>query len=236
MDWYLEAGSAVPGSDYVDSRGTLTFKSSETVKNITVALLNDNEPELEENFTIHLVNASQNAYIKPPGIAMVILRPNDDQHGVIAFGQHPHILDEDGQRTGMFYVNRSAGRFGDVSVSWKIMGNGADSVFETTSGRLTFSQDESLKAFQVTVNQDSTPEETKEFSVLLYNVTGGGRLKNMASSQRAVFFVRDSDDVYGIVNFAPGNQQRINMVSLIYFLFFLKSCGALSSNITICLS
>ncbi|XP_068693739.1 adhesion G-protein coupled receptor V1-like isoform X3 [Montipora foliosa] len=237
VDWYLEAGSAVPGSDYVDSRGTLTFKSSETVKNITVALLNDNEPELEENFTIHLVNASQNAYIKPPGIAMVILRPNDDQHGVIAFGQHPHILDEDGQRTGMFYVNRSAGRFGDVSVSWKIMGNGADSVFETTSGRLTFLQDESLKAFQVTVRQDSTPEETKEFSVLLYNVTGGGRLKNMASSQRAVFFVRDSDDVYGIVNFAPGNQQRINMDSIPRQLRLnITRAGGLVGNIAVNIS
>ena len=213
VDWFLEAGSATPGSDYVDNKGTLSFERGQTMTNITVVLLNDNVPEIGENFTVHLVNASQNSIIKPPGIAVVSLRPNDDQHGVISFGQHPQILDEDRERIGNFYVNRSAGTFGSVSVSWKIVGNDTDFVFERTSGMLTFSNGESLKFFQVAVRLDSIPEETREFSVHLYNVTGGARLKNMASSQRAPFFVRDSDDVYGVVNFGPDDQQKLNMVS-----------------------
>ena len=215
VEWYLVPGSATAGNDYVDARDTLTFQAGETKKKITVRLINDNLPEQAENFTVHLVNASQNAFIKPPGIATITLLPNDDQHGVISFGQHPRILDEDGARTGLYYVNRSAGTFGAVSVSWKIFGTDIDSssVFETTSGILNFPEGQRLLSFQVAVRQDSAPEETKEFYVQLYNVTGGARLANTPEAQRADFFVRDSDNVYGIFEFAGDNEQRINMVS-----------------------
>lgn len=214
VDWYLASGSAIAGEDFHDDKGTLTFQAGETKKRITVQLINDKVPEQAENFTVHLVNASQNAYIKPPGIATVVLSPNDDQHGIIAFGQYPRTLDEDTvARTGTFYVNRSAGTFGDVAVSWKILGSDASSVFEETSGELRFSSGDSLLSFQVTVLPDSVPEESKEYTIQLYNITGGARLDNTLSAQRANFFVRDSDDVYGVFEFAADSKQRINMVS-----------------------
>ncbi len=214
VDWYLASGSAVAGKDYVDSSGTLTFQAGETKKKITVQLINDLVPEQAENFTVHLVNESQNTYIKPPGLATVVLSPNDDQHGVISFGQYSRILDEDtGARTGTFHVNRSAGTFGEVTVSWKILEGDASSVFETTFGVLIFSPGDNRSSFQVTVRPDSVPEETKEYSIELYNITGGARLENTQSAQRANFFVRDSDDVYGVIEFAADNEQTINMVS-----------------------
>ncbi len=214
VDWYLASGSAVAGKDYVDSRGTLTFQSGETKKEITVRLINDPVPEQAENLTVHLVNASQNVYIISPGMATVVLLPNNGQHEIISFGQYPRILDEDtGSRTGTFHVNRSAGTFGEVTVSWKILEGDASLVFVTTSGVLTYSPGNSLLSFQVTVRQDSVPEETKEYSIELYNITGGARLKNTQSAQRANFFVRDSDDVYGVIEFAADNKQTINLVS-----------------------
>lgn len=214
VDWYLVSGSAHAGKDYVDGSGTLTFQGGETKKKITVQLINDNIPEQAENFTIHLVNASRNAYIMPPGIATVVLLPNDDQHGIISFDQYPRILDEDtGARTGTFYVNRSAGTFGDVTVSWKILDGDVSSVFETTSGVLRFSPGDSHLSFPVTVRADSVPEETKEYYVQLSNITGGARLENTLSAQRAPFYVRDSDDVYGVFEFDADYTQKINMVS-----------------------
>lgn len=225
VEWYLVAGTAMAGSDYIDDRGTLTFQAGETKQNITVTLRNDDVPEQAENFTVRLVNASQNAYINPPGEATVILLPNDDQHGVIAFDQHPRILDEDGTRTGMFYVNRSKGTFGTVTVSWKIFGANASSVFETTSAILSFPPGESRWSFAVTVRHDSEPEETKEFYVQLSNVTGGARLENTLAARKADFFVRDSDDVYGVFEFAPDDQQRINMVCS-----FLLMCTVYITN------
>lgn len=215
VEWFLASGLAKPGKDYINNRGTVTFQAGETKKKITVQLIDDNLPEQAENFTVHLVNASQNAYIKPPGIATVVLLPNDDQHGVISFGDHPSSLDEDtSARVGMFYVNRSAGTFGDVAVSWKIHGDEVSSVFETTSGMITFSPGVSCSSFQVSVRSDSVPEEAKQYYVQLYNVTGGARLENSLSAQRAYFFVRDSDDVYGVFQFAGDNEQKINMVSV----------------------
>ncbi|PFX17387.1 G-protein coupled receptor 98 [Stylophora pistillata] len=214
VEWYLAPGLAKPGKDYRDSRSTLTFQPGDTIKKITVQLIDDNVPEQAENFTFRLANASQNAYIKPPGIATVILLPNDDQHGVILFGDHPSSLDEDSAaRVGMFYVNRSAGTFGEVTVSWKIHGDAVSSVFESTSGMITFSAGVSQSSFQVSVRLDSVPEEAKQFYVQLYNVTGGARLENALSAQRADFFVQDSDNVYGVFQFAGDNEQRLDMDS-----------------------
>lgn len=215
VEWYLAPGLAKPGKDYRDGRSTLTFQPGDTKKKITVQLIDDNVPEQAENFTVHLANASQNAYIKPPGIAIVVLLPNDDQHGVISFGDHPASLDEDSAaRGGMFYVNRSAGTFGVVTVSWKIHGDGVSSVFESTSGMVTFSAGVSQTSFQVSVRLDSVPEEAQQFYVQLYNVTGGARLENSLSAQRADFFVQDSDDVYGVFQFAGDNEQKLDMVSV----------------------
>lgn len=215
VEWYLAPGLAKPGKDYRDGRSTLTFQPGDTKKKITVQLIDDNVPEQAENFTVHLANASQNAYIKPPGIAIVVLLPNDDQHGVISFGDHPASLDEDSAaREGMFYVNRSAGTFGVVTVSWKIHGDGVSSVFESTSGMVTFSAGVSQTSFQVSVRLDSVPEEAQQFYVQLYNVKGGARLENSLLAQRADFFVQDSDDVYGVFQFAGDNEQKLDMVSV----------------------
>ena len=68
-------------------------------------------------------------------------------------------------------------------------------------------------SFQIVVREDSVPEEAKEFYVQLYNVTGGARLENTLAAQRARFFVADSDDVYGVFEFASDHYQSINMVS-----------------------
>ena len=213
VEWYLVEGTAVPGQDYVDKNGALAFQPGQTKETIIVTLINDKIPEQTETFTVHLVNASQNGYISPPGMATVNLQPNDDHNGVISFSQHPTVLDEDGLNSGTFSVNRSAGTFGNVTVSWKISGPNKDLVFQQTSGILSFSPGDKLLSFQVSVNQNSVPEEAEEFYAQLYNVTGGARLDNSPQSQKAVFFVRDSDNVYGVIQFAGDDEQMLSMVS-----------------------
>ncbi|XP_048584248.1 adhesion G-protein coupled receptor V1 isoform X2 [Nematostella vectensis] len=212
VNWYVIPGNAQPGQDFKDINGTLTFASGVTKQSISVLLINDVIPELAENFSVQLQTLSSSVYLVPPGIAMVTILPNDDQHGVISFGGFQRIIDEDGSRTGHFNVTRGSGTFGSVTVDWKIFPQSPSdlaNVFESQTGHLTFLADEKQKSFTVTVKADVLPEEAKEYYVELYNVSGGARLGNTQADQKAVFYVADSDMAYGEVTFASQDMQRI---------------------------
>ncbi|KAK3711287.1 hypothetical protein QZH41_015002 [Actinostola sp. cb2023] len=212
VNWFVLPGNARPGKDFQDKNGTITFASGVTKVFININIINDNTPELAENFSIRIETASQSVYIIPTGVATVTILPNDDQHGVFSFGHFPKYLDEDGVNTGSFKVNRSAGTFGSASVSWTMVANNGASlaaVFEKTSGVLNFSAGESLKTISVVVRQDQIPEEAAEYYIELSSPTGGSRLGNTLEARRAVFYVKDSDSAYGVVEFAGQNQQKI---------------------------
>ena len=214
--YYLVSGDAKPGKDYLDRNGTVVFEVGERKKFISVNILDDAIPELAENFSVHLGNASSNTYVVPPAVAVVTILPSDDQHGVIQFAQSPKVLDEDGNSAGVFHVNRTAGTFGEVTVVWQVQGGNATVLSDTfdgsTGGVLRFLEGESSKSFNLNLRVDSIPEEAKEFVISLSNVTGGARLSNVAEERQAVFIVPDSDDVYGVVELAGEEQHRLQMV------------------------
>lgn len=216
VEYYLVSGSAKPGKDYLDRNGTLIFEVGVRKSFIRVSLVDDGKPELSENFSVHLANASSNTYITQPSVAMVTILASDDQHGVIQFGHYPKILDEDGSQTGIFIVNRTAGNFGIVTVSWKVHSRNATALSEifdgSTSGVLKFLGGESSKSFSLNLKNDSIPEEAQEFLISFINVTGGARLSNGAEERQGVFIVLDSDDVYGVVQLAEKEKQRLEMV------------------------
>lgn len=215
INWYVVPGNTQPGQDFENKNGTIKFDPDETKKTIQIKLINDKVPELAENFSVHLKTSVHNVYIGHDGVAIVTIMPNDDQHGVFSFGKFPNVLDEDGKNSGNFFVNRSAGTFGNVSLSWAITGVSGDlsSVFEKTSGILVFAEGESSKSIAVVVRKDETPEKAVKYFLELSNPTGGSRLGNTQEARTAVFFVSDSDSVYGVIEFSSENRQKIIQVS-----------------------
>ena len=57
LDYSTTAGTASPGSDFTATAGTLEFLDGETVKTITVPILDDANVEGSESFTLHLNGA-----------------------------------------------------------------------------------------------------------------------------------------------------------------------------------
>nr|WP_275974099.1 Calx-beta domain-containing protein [Argonema galeatum] len=51
-------GSATAGSDYADNDGTIAFNPGDTSKSITVNVINDIIPEIDETFTVNLTTAT----------------------------------------------------------------------------------------------------------------------------------------------------------------------------------
>ena len=58
VDWAVNDGTATAGDDYTAGSGTLTFALYQTTKTISVATLQDTDPEDDETFTVTLSNAS----------------------------------------------------------------------------------------------------------------------------------------------------------------------------------
>ena len=57
MDYVSANGTAIAGSDYLATNGTLTFAAGETNQTIVVTILNDGvvEPAVFETFTVTLI-------------------------------------------------------------------------------------------------------------------------------------------------------------------------------------
>ena len=57
VDWATADGTAIADTDYAAASGTLTFGPGETTKTVSVAVLDDTEPESDETFTLQLSRA-----------------------------------------------------------------------------------------------------------------------------------------------------------------------------------
>ncbi len=69
--------TAVAGSDYVATNGTLTFAVGQTSKSIAVEILNDEVPENDESFKVVLSNPTGFATLQAPYEAVVTIQDND---------------------------------------------------------------------------------------------------------------------------------------------------------------
>ena len=59
VDYATSDGTAVAGSDYTATSGTLTFNAGDTFQSVQVTVLTDSEDESQETLTVTLSNPSQ---------------------------------------------------------------------------------------------------------------------------------------------------------------------------------
>ncbi|TNN50265.1 G-protein coupled receptor 98 [Liparis tanakae] len=81
----VDYGEASPGDLTVPSEDTLlVYAVGEWVKNISVAVEDDNIPETDEPFTIVLYNATGDAVVFGADTATVVIEANDDPNGIFS--------------------------------------------------------------------------------------------------------------------------------------------------------
>jgi solute carrier family 8 (sodium/calcium exchanger) len=156
VDFKTEDGTAKSGEDYERTEGTLCFKPGETVKTISVAIIDDDIFEEDEHFTVRLSNirlagsdGKPESYDGPAGVLgpnstaeIVIL--DDDYPGVFTFEGEARTVPE-ADRVVTLTVVRQQGARGIVRVPYHTIegtAKGGGEAFEDAVGELEFDNEE----------------------------------------------------------------------------------------------
>lgn len=163
-------GTAVAGSDYVATSGSITFAPGVTSQTIQVLVSGDSVGEPDETFTVNLSNPTNATIASATGTGTIV---NDD-----AFAGGPTISIADGSRLEgdsgttfiLLNVTLSAPSPQTVTVSYATA-NGtatAGSDYVAATGTLTFPPGLTSQSLTVVVSGDTDPEPDETFTVTLF--------------------------------------------------------------------
>ena len=167
-------GTALAGSDYTATAGTLSFADGVTSRSFSVPIVNDSVPEPSESFTLTLSNATAGASLGAVSTATVTISDDDPLPvGSVQFSAGTYSVAENGASV-LVTVTRTGGSAGAISVNYAT-GNGtalAGSDYSTRSGTLSFADGVTAsQTFSVPIVNDSVPEPSESFTLTLSNAT-----------------------------------------------------------------
>lgn len=225
VDYEVTSENAVNGLDFIASNGQIMFLQDQTQATISIQIVNDDLPELEESFLITLKSDVGNVVLTNPTQIRVFINANDKHNGVLSFmspdtSTPPYVqLNEDSNHIYAIYtVLRTAGTFGNVSVPYQVTRDDTlptpvqNSVLNT-NGVLVFLPGQVQQTINITLVKDSVPEPTERLrvSLLAGGVTGGAEVEGVL---HAILVIEDSDEYYGTVQFGTDFDQKIVIVSM----------------------
>uniref|UniRef100_A0AAV2KJU8 Calx-beta domain-containing protein n=1 Tax=Knipowitschia caucasica TaxID=637954 RepID=A0AAV2KJU8_KNICA len=184
VDYRTEDGTANAGSDYEFAEGTLLFKPEETVKEITVGVIDDDIFEEDEYFYVHLSNPRVIGYpeigsapLDPGATPTAILGMNptatvtiyDDDHAGIFTFEGPSQRVSESVGVMQVKVLRTSGARGLVAVPYRTLDGTAKGGedYELAVGKLEFHNDETMKVIEVKIIDDEEYEKNKTFTIEL---------------------------------------------------------------------
>ncbi len=158
--------TAVAGTDYVATSGTVTFTPGQQSQTVSVNINGDTTFEPNETFFVNLSNASNAAIADNQGIGTIT---NDDQQPAISINDVTVAEGNAGTTTASFTVSLSNPSSQSVSVNYATAGNTATSGndFVAASGTATIAASLLSTTVNVTINSDTTFEPNETFTVNL---------------------------------------------------------------------
>lgn len=195
VDFSTVNGTAIAGTDYTATIGTLTFAPGETSKTISIPVIDDNVYEEGEirGFSLVLSNPSGgNIEIQGPTTVAFTISDNDGQPSISTSSIVVNEPAGPGPSEGVFTVRLSNATRQTVSVNYATA-NGtatAGSDYIAASGALTFAPLETTKTVSVQVLADEVYlEPTETFSLNFTNAVNAG--------------INNFSNVANIINYNP---------------------------------
>ncbi|XP_074063616.1 adhesion G-protein coupled receptor V1-like isoform X2 [Macrotis lagotis] len=234
VEWCVVGGTAIEGIDFMGEGEILHFAEGETKKTVTLTILDDSEPEDDENIIVSLVYTEGGSRILPSFDTVTVnILANDHVAGIFSFHTSSRsVIGHEGENLEFHVIRMPPGR-GNVTVNWKIIGQHLELNFANFSGEIFFLEGSLNQTFLVHLLDDDIPEEKEEYQVILYNVrTQGISLTGMAiidsQGYEAVLTVEASDEPHGVLNFAPSSRfVLVQEANITIQLFINREFGSL---------
>lgn len=78
-------GTATPGQDYITQQTVIAFPAGSTSITEEINIIDDINPEGDENFFVTLTNPGSSSVLYPPSSTMVVIEVSDDAGGIVSF-------------------------------------------------------------------------------------------------------------------------------------------------------
>jgi CSLREA domain-containing protein len=176
--------TAVNGTDFTLTEGSLSFADGESNKTISLDIIDDTLYESPDKvLVLSLSNPSDGSSLGTQSSTTITINDNDRQAGEINFAQAAMTVDE---HAGIVTVTveRSNGADGDVSVNFVNNTGTADQVstalqvvdYNTSFGTLSFADGETSQTFEISIVDDTIDEPTEKIVIALNFPQGGVQL------------------------------------------------------------
>jgi hypothetical protein len=183
-------GTATPGSDYTPVSTVLTFAPGETLKSVTVPMLQDMVVEPDETIPVQLSDPTGGADLFIPATGTIVII-SEDQPGSIGFQDTSELSVDESGAYAVMAVTREDGTAGTVTVSYRNVAGtataGAD--FTARTGSITFLPGQTFRSIAIPILDDTALEGDETFMVELSNPTGGATLR--AANTKSIRIVSD---------------------------------------------
>ncbi|HZH33801.1 MAG TPA: Calx-beta domain-containing protein, partial [Pyrinomonadaceae bacterium] len=174
-------GTAMAGSDFNSTSGTIVFNADEAVKQTVVEIYPDVFVEPDETFKIKLSNPSNLVISDDEAIGTIV---NDDFGGTVEF-EAAVVETGEASETVVINVRRTGGNAGGILLEYSTS-NGtatANQDYLPKSGKMVFDANETLKTIIIPILNDAIDESPLEtVNLTLRNISGGAVLGVQSAS------------------------------------------------------
>ncbi|MBI2826895.1 MAG: VCBS repeat-containing protein [Planctomycetia bacterium] len=203
VNYATSDNTALAGSDYVATSGTLTFAPGQTSLSVPVMVNGDTLAEIDEYVAVQLSGATNGSIANGWGYGTIL---DDDTPPAITISDASIIEGNSGTTLMTFTVYLSQASGNDVWVNYTTANGNArtsDNDYVAKSGTIYFAPGETTKTIEVLVRGDTKREKNERFYVNLsgaingtisdgqgvgtiLNDDGGGRGHNQTASASAI--------------------------------------------------
>jgi hypothetical protein len=197
VDYALSDGTAVAGTHYTASSGTLTFNPGVTMQFVPVKLLRHLGHDGDRTVLLSLTNPL-GAALGTPSTAVLTIHDADPGPGALGFNLPAYTASELAPRS-MVAVLRTGGAMGTVTVDYTTSDGTAvaGTDYTTASGTLTFKQGMTVQFIPVPILKNPAHNGDLTVNLTLSGATGGATL----ARSTAVLTIKTVDPTFA---FAAG--------------------------------
>jgi solute carrier family 8 (sodium/calcium exchanger) len=208
VDFATEGVTANAGEDYEETMGTLEFKDGEFEKEVSVKIIDDDEPEEDEMFIIKLSNARPGGKLGSEAMTIVTIIDDDDP-GLLGFkDEDTHSSCAESEKKARVFVSRFNGSSGQLTVDYKTVDQSAlggkpgcaTADYVITEGTLTFLPKEMRHEIEIPLFDRKQYDKAETFKVVLSNVTGPNEKAKLAEFFTSIVTIVHDGETKGTID------------------------------------